>query len=177
IPAGMRAVIEPRLQSLPGDALRVLEAASVAGPEFAAHAVASTAPQGSDLADVEYIEHLCDGLASRHEIVRAAGESAWPDGTTSARYAFAHALYRDVVYQGLPFSARRRLHRAIGEQLEQAHGGRAAEVAGELAAHFEHGGDGGRAGRYHGEAAAPARSRLPDRGARAHLHAGSARLQ
>src|SRR5262249_59286218 len=48
IPAGMRAVIEPRLQSLPADALRVLAAASVAGPEFAAHAVASTAPQGSD---------------------------------------------------------------------------------------------------------------------------------
>lgn len=171
IPAGIRAVIEPRLKSLPGDALRVLEAASVAGAEFAAHAVASTAPRGSDLADVEYVEQLCDGLASRHEIVRAAGESAWPDGTTSARYAFAHALYRDVIYQGLPPSARRRLHRAIGERLEDAHGGRTAEVASELAAHFEHSGDGERAVRYHGEAAAHARSRFAYQEGRLHLDA------
>jgi DNA-binding winged helix-turn-helix (wHTH) protein len=171
IPAGIRAVIEPRLQSLPGDALRVLEAASVAGAEFAADAVASSAPQGSDLADVEYVEQLCDGLASRHEIVKAAGESAWPDGTTSARYAFAHALYRDVIYQGLPPSTRRRLHRAIGERLEHAHGGRTAEAASELAAHFEHSGDGGRAVRYHGEAAAHARSRFAYQEARLHLDA------
>jgi DNA-binding winged helix-turn-helix (wHTH) protein len=171
IPAGIRAVIEPRLQSLPGDAMRVLEAASVAGPEFAAHVVASTAPRESDLADVEYVEQLCDGLASRHEIVRAAGESAWPDGTTSGRYAFAHALYRDVIYQGIPSSTRRRLHRAIGEQLEHAHGGRTEEVAGELAAHFEHSGDGARAVRYHGEAAAHARSRFAYQEARVHLEA------
>jgi DNA-binding winged helix-turn-helix (wHTH) protein/tetratricopeptide (TPR) repeat protein len=171
IPDGIRAVIEPRLQSLRGDTLRVLEAASVAGPEFAAHAVASTAPRGSDLADVEYVEQLCDELAGRHEIVRAAGESAWPDGTTTARYAFVHALYRDVVYQSLSSSTRRRLHRAIGERLEHAQAGRTEEVAGELAAHFEHGGDAGRAVRYRGEAAAHARSRFAYQEARVHLDA------
>ena len=101
IPDGLRAVIEPRLERLTHDELRVLEAASVAGPEFAAHAVARAAPPASDLGDVEVVEQLCDVLARRQEILRAAGESAWPDGTTSARYAFRHALYQQVIYQRL----------------------------------------------------------------------------
>ena len=87
IPDGLRAVIEPRLERLAADELRVLEAASVAGLEFAAHAVARTAPR-ERLADVEHVEQLCDALAHRQEILRAAGESPWPDGTASARYAF-----------------------------------------------------------------------------------------
>jgi len=174
IPSGIRAAIEPRLEHLPGDALRVLQSASVAGLEFAAHAVAGVAPRGSDLADVEYVEQLCDGLAVRREILRASGESAWPDGTTSARYAFAHALYREVIYQSLSSSARRRLHQAIGERLEQGHDERTAEAASELAAHFERSGDGPRAVRYHGEAAAHARSRFAYQEARLHLEAALA---
>ena len=96
VPEGLRAAIEPRVERLADDELRVLEVASVAGPEFAADAVASVAAPGSELADVEYVEQLCDGLARRQEILRAAGERAWPDGTTSARYAFRHALYQQV---------------------------------------------------------------------------------
>lgn len=174
IPSGIRAVIEPRLEHLPGDALRVLQSASVSGVEFAAHAVAGVAPCGSDLADVEYVEQLCDGLAVRQEILRASGESVWPDGTTSARYAFAHALYREVIYQTLSPSARRRLHQAIGERLEQGYGQRTAEAASELAAHFARSGDGTRAARYHGEAAAHARSRFAYQEARGHLDAALA---
>jgi DNA-binding winged helix-turn-helix (wHTH) protein/tetratricopeptide (TPR) repeat protein len=174
IPSGIRAVIEPRLEHLPGNALRVLQSASVSGVEFAAHAVAGVAPRGSDLGDVEYIEQLCDGLAVRQEILRASGESAWPDGTTSARYAFAHALYREVIYQSLSSSARRRLHQVIGERLEQVYDERTAEVASELAAHFGRSGDGARAVRYHGEAAAHARSRFAYQEARLHLDAALA---
>jgi predicted ATPase len=76
IPAGIRAVIEPRLQSLPGDALRMLEAASVAGAEFAAHAVASTAPRGSDLADV---------MATRMRRERSRACASWPSTSTTQR--------------------------------------------------------------------------------------------
>jgi predicted ATPase/DNA-binding winged helix-turn-helix (wHTH) protein len=174
IPFGIRAVIEPRLQRLLAASLRVLESASVAGIEFAAHAVAGVAVRGSDASDVEDVEQLCDGLAVRHEILRVVGESAWPDGATSARYAFAHALYRDVIYQALAPSVRRRLHQAIGERLEQGHRARTAEAASELAAHFERSGDGARAARYHGEAAAHARSRFAYQEACLHLDAALA---
>src|SRR5262245_52043031 len=121
VPEGLRAVIEPRLERLAADEVRVLEVGSVAGPEFAAHAVARAASPGSDLGDVEYVERLCDALARRQEILRPAGESAWPDGSESGRYAFRHALYQHLTYRRLSSSIRRRLHQTIGEHLEAAY--------------------------------------------------------
>jgi DNA-binding winged helix-turn-helix (wHTH) protein/tetratricopeptide (TPR) repeat protein len=177
IPDGLRAVIEPRLERLPVDELSMLEAASVVGLEFAAHAVARAAPPGSDLASVEYVEQLCDALARRHEILRAAGESTWPNGIASAGYAFRHALYQQVIYQRLSSSARRRLHQTIGETLEAAHDGRTGEVASALAAHFERSRDLERAGRYHSEAAAHARSRFAYQEASLHLETALALLR
>lgn len=101
IPSQVRAIIEPRLERLPDDVRRVLQRGSVAGLEFAAHAVASVAGPDETLGDVEQVEQICDSLSGRHEILQARNECTWPDGTSSARYAFAHALYRDVVYQTL----------------------------------------------------------------------------
>ncbi|MBY0279872.1 AAA family ATPase [Candidatus Binatia bacterium] len=174
IPSQVRAIIEPRLERLGDDARRVLERGSVAGLEFAAQVVADVATHDEDLADVELVEQICDALAVRHEILRNAGESTWPDGTTSSRYAFAHALYRDVIHQALPSATRRRLHQSIGERLERAHAGRTADVASELAVHFERSGDRARAARFHGEAAAHARSRFAYQEAREHLEAALA---
>src|SRR5262249_48947592 len=155
----------------------VLEAASVAGPEFAAHAVAAVAPAGDELADVEVVEQLCDGLARRQDIVRECGEAVWPDGTISARYAFRHVLYQQVVDQHLKPSLRRRLHQAIGERLEAAYAGRTQEVASVLAAHFDRSRDLERAIRYHGDAADQAGSRAAYRESCFHLHAALDLLQ
>src|SRR4029453_13049380 len=95
IPDGLRALIEPRLDRLPPDQLRVLEAASVAGPEFAARAILAPAQRGSDLHDVERVEQMCDGLVRREEILSDRGEGAWPNGVMSARYAFRHVLFQE----------------------------------------------------------------------------------
>ncbi len=170
IPDGLRAIIEPRLDRLAPDERAALEAASVAGPEFAAHAVAHSA-HGISLGNVEYVEELCDALVRREEILRATGESAWPDGTTSARYAFRHALYQQVIYQNLSASTRRRLHQTIGETLEAAYSTRTADVASALASHFERSRDVHRAVRYHGEAAVRARARFAYGESRLHLEA------
>jgi len=177
IPDDLRTVIEPHLERMALDELRVLEAASVAGLEFAAHAVARVAPQRNAHGDVGYVEQLCDALVRRQEILRAKGESTWPDGTASARYAFRHALYQQVIYQRLSASTRRRLHQTVGETLEAAHAGRTEEVAAELAAHFERSRDIERAGRYHREAAAHARSRFACQEERLHLEAALALLR
>jgi DNA-binding winged helix-turn-helix (wHTH) protein len=177
IPEGLRAVIEPRLDHLELDEIRVLEAASVAGPEFPAHAIAEIARRESDLGDVEYVEQLCDRLARRQDILREAGESTWPDGTASARYAFRHALYQQVAYQRIASSTCRRLHQAIGERLEAAYAGSTMDVASELAAHFERSHDVERAIRYRGEAAAHAGSRFASRETRFHLQAALDLLQ
>jgi predicted ATPase len=174
IPDGLRALIEPRLDRLPPDELRVLEAASVAGPEFAAHAFVSAAQRGSDLHDAEGVEQVCDGLVRQGEILSDRGEGACPNGVTSARYAFRHVLFQEVVYRRLPPSTRRRLHQTIGEELETAYAGRTGEVARALAAHFERSGDVSRAIRYHRESAASASARYAYREARLHLAAALA---
>ena len=172
IPDGLRAVIEPRLERLGTDERRVLEAASVVGPEFPAHAVAAVAPADSDLGDVESVEQLCDGLARRQDILRAAGESAWPDGTASARYAFRHALYQQVVYQRPvvldPPATASDDRRAARDRLRA---GARRTIASELAAHFERSRDVDRAIRYHAEAAAHAGSRVAYQETRLHLEA------
>ena len=173
-PDGLRALIEPRLDRLPPDELRVLEAASVAGPEFAAHAIVAPARRGSDLHDVERVEQVCDGLVRQEEILSDRGESAWPNGVTSARYAFRHVLFQEVIYRRLPPSTRRRLHQTIGEELETAYAGRTGDVASALAAHFERSGDVPRAIRYHKESAASASARYAYHEARLHLDAALA---
>src|SRR5262249_32425260 len=156
IPDGLRALIEPRLDRLPPDELRVLEAASVAGPEFAAHAIVAAARRSGDLNEIERVEQVCDGLVRREEILSDRGEGAWPNGVTSARYAFRHVLFHEVTYRRLPPSTRRRLHKTIGEELEIAYAGRTGVVASALAAHFDRSGDVPRAIRYHKESAASA---------------------
>jgi tetratricopeptide (TPR) repeat protein len=56
------------------------------------------------------------------------------------RHAFHHALVRDLVYRGLPAGERARLHRRVGEALEELTGG--TTRLGELADHFALAGEG-----------------------------------
>src|SRR4029077_20742295 len=113
------------------DERRILEAASVAGAEFSAAAVAAGIEKTT-----EVVETHCEGLVRREQFLRVHGTSEWPDGTIAARYGFVHALYQEVLYEQLSATRRIRLHRQIGEQEEQAYGDRAREIAAELAVHF-----------------------------------------
>lgn len=174
IPEGVRAAIEPRLDRLDPHEARVLEAASVVGPEFAVALVASAMKPGSPLADVETVDRICDGLARRQDILSGAPEQSIRLGQAGPTYVFRHALYREVVQSRLSASSRRRLHRAVGEALEASHPGREATIATELAEHFERGGDVDRAIHYLGEAASLARSRSAYAEAIRHLEAAIA---
>src|SRR5262249_41228112 len=76
VPETSRQLIMKQMDRLPPQAAQTLEAASVAGAEFSAAAVA-TALQ----ADAGEIEQHCDELVRREEFLRRAGISEWPDGT------------------------------------------------------------------------------------------------
>ncbi len=56
-----------------------------------------------------------------------------------------HQLHREVLYERVPAGRRARYHRAVGHWLEAAYGGQADEHVGELALHFDRGGDAVRA--------------------------------
>lgn len=163
IPAGLREMLGRRMRELPAPMRRILEAASVAGDEFAVAAVAAAVP----VAEAR-IEDVCEQLASQALLLDDAGVAEWPDGTISGRYRFRHALYRQALYEDMAEARRARMHRAIGRRVEVAFGTRAAEHAAELAMHFTRGRAHLRALQFHELAAVAALDRHAAHEATAH---------
>jgi DNA-binding winged helix-turn-helix (wHTH) protein/tetratricopeptide (TPR) repeat protein len=129
VPDGLREMIERRIERLaPGD-VALLEAASVAGVEFSSALVAASAELSQD-----EVEQRCERLAHNGDLIRDAGAAGGPAGV-SARYAFQHGLFQNVLYERTPVARRRRLHKRLGSWLEREGG-----MPGELAHHFMHAG-------------------------------------
>ncbi|HZR79595.1 MAG TPA: AAA family ATPase [Candidatus Binatia bacterium] len=146
VPGTLWQMVDKQVERLTDREKAVLTVASVAGVEFSA----ALAADGIDPDDAE---RCCDALARRGQFLRAIGVAEWPDGTVASRYAFIHALYRNVLYERASIVERIGLHLRIGARLEAAYGTRAAEIAGELAMHFEEGRDFERAVEYRRAAA------------------------
>jgi predicted ATPase len=143
LPEGLRQFLLRRLEELPPEVRRVLEAASVVGEEFAAAAVAAGAQ-----CPVEEVDAICERLTVQHHFIDDTELTAWPDGTRSGNYRFQHALYQQVLYEQVRGARRMQLHRRIGAQLEAGYGTRAGEIAAQLAVHFERGGETSQAVHY-----------------------------
>lgn len=155
VPDDLRRMIEAQLERLSAEERRVLELASIVGASFSAAVINSVAD-----VDAQTFEDLCEDLSRRRQIVRRAGTHHFPDGTTSERYEFVHALYRRVLYDRLPPRRTARLHRRIGERLQALHPQPTDEVVPELAHHFEAAADWPRAVEYLQLAADIARRRF-----------------
>lgn len=166
IPSGLQDLIGRGMHGLAPPIRKVLEAASVAGDEFAVAAVAAAVQ-----ADAGQIEDVCEQLAAHGSLIVDAGVAEWPDGSVSGRYRFRHALYRQVLYGGIAEARRVRLHGAIGRCEEAGFGARAAEHAAELAMHFARGRTHERALHFHELAAAAALDRHAAHEAVAHYTA------
>jgi predicted ATPase len=134
VPENLRQVIEQQFERLTPPEQAIVEAASVAGVDFAAAAVAASLGEASDVIDAR-----CATLARQGQFVQAHGTGVWPDGTVAGHYRFCHALYQDVVYARIPAGRRAHLHRQIGRRLEAGYGPQTSEIATELAEHFVRG--------------------------------------
>ena len=143
VPESVRQLIEKQVEQLSEEQQRLLEAASVVGATFSAAAVAA----GLEV-PTESVEEWCEALVKRGQFLQAQEPNTLPDGTMCGRYQFLHALYQAVLYERIPTMRRVRLHRRVGDTQEQLYDARAPEIAAELAAHFERGGDLPRAVQY-----------------------------
>ncbi|HKA18987.1 MAG TPA: AAA family ATPase [Blastocatellia bacterium] len=148
VPDSIKQMIEKQIDHLDADARRTLESASVAGAEFSVDAVMAGLGE-----DRELVEGRCDALSRQRQFIRDCGVHVLPNGEAVGRYGFIHALYQNVLYDGLSVSKRAQLHRRIGEGGEQIYGERAREIAAELAWHFEQGRDYKRAAKFFQQAA------------------------
>ncbi|MFN8643574.1 MAG: AAA family ATPase [Candidatus Binatia bacterium] len=133
VPDDLREVIAQQLRNVAAAELPVLEAASVAGirvdPKLLAGALGR---------DHEAVEAACDRLAQSHLFLQKVATPASP--AAGAAYEFTHVLQQQVIYDQIPELRRRRLHRAIGTELESTRGDAAADRAPELSVHYERAG-------------------------------------
>jgi predicted ATPase/DNA-binding winged helix-turn-helix (wHTH) protein len=132
VPRGLFEMIELEIARLKSEEQALLEAGSLVPVAFPAWAVAAALER--DLAETE---EACDALARRLPFVTRAGEEELPDGTRSAFYAFTHGLYRTVLYQRQAAARRARRHTQVADRLGRFFAGREADVAREMAMHYE----------------------------------------
>lgn len=122
MPAGVREVIGRRLRLLGAEAQAALEVASVVGEAFTLEVVART----GRLDRSRVLQALEQAIAAR--LVTA-------DPALPGRYRFAHALIRDVLYQGIPAERLASLHGRAGEALAALYGD-AGEHLTAIASHY-----------------------------------------
>jgi hypothetical protein len=122
-PASLRELIVARAAALGTETLAVLEAAAVFGRAFDAGLLARVAEL-----DEERLADVLDGAERAALIVPAAGGPG--------RFAFHHLLIGHTLYEHLGAARRARLHRRVGEALEEAGGEPAGARAGEIARHW-----------------------------------------
>ena len=114
LPPTLHGLLLSRIDRLPPDTRRVLQAAAVLGASFdeaLLGAVAGDAQPG--------LQRLVDA-----DLVRDAGP-----GQHGRRYRFTHALLHDVVYENQLMARRGELHERAGRALEQAVGPSPARIS------------------------------------------------
>ncbi|MBK7767126.1 MAG: hypothetical protein IPI44_14110 [Sulfuritalea sp.] len=131
IPENLAGVIEQYMQRLTPAERALLEAASVCGIDFRVATVAE-ALQG----DVAALGASCVELVRRQRWLTDVPLER-PSATSDARYAFRHALYREVLYNQIGPVARAELHRRVAAALERERAHGADVTAAELASHLE----------------------------------------
>jgi DNA-binding winged helix-turn-helix (wHTH) protein/tetratricopeptide (TPR) repeat protein len=143
IPETLQQMLEHQLEQLSVEEQRMLESCSVAGERFSVRAAAITME-----ASFAWVGEACHRLAQRQQFIRFIGIHETADGGDSAHYEFGHALYRQALYQRIPYMSRYRLHRTLGEWLKPACNAGRRELASEIALHFEEARDFEQATRY-----------------------------
>lgn len=132
VPEGIAGIIESQLDRLSEEDRRLLEAGSIAGSIFPAWAAAAALKRAT-----EDIEEMYASLVRRVRLLSIAGLDELPNGSRSTFYVFAHALYREVLYDRIPASRRSQWHQRIADQLRVLFAGKESAVSYEIAAHTQ----------------------------------------
>lgn len=121
LPLGVRHLLQRRLDMLSNRCVAVLASAAVVSGHFDAELLAETTAT-----DIEHVTEMLDEAVAARIVVE----------TADYRFAFVHDLFRQLLYDSLGPSSRRRVHRAVGEAIERRHAGAADVRVAELAHHF-----------------------------------------
>ena len=124
VPEGVREVTSRRLRRLGDDARQAVVAGAVIGREF----------------DFELLEHVIGDTLAGDALVAALEEAVQArvirESGRVGDYAFAHALVRATLYDGISRLRRARLHGRVGEALAALRGADVDDYLPQLAYHF-----------------------------------------
>jgi predicted ATPase len=124
LPGRVEAAIAAHMARLPREEQELLSVASVEGEEFHAEVVA----QVMGIGEREAATRLSGALAKQHRLVVPVSLERQGEQRLS-RYRFRHYLFQQHLYQGLDLVERARLHEEVGNTLETLYGGRLYEDA------------------------------------------------
>jgi tetratricopeptide (TPR) repeat protein len=123
IPPTVREAVSAGLGTLSDATLRVLSAASIAGPEFEVGVIAHAIGEPPEVVRRQLDEAISSGaVRERRRLV--------------GRYAFAHDLIRETLSDKLSPASRADLHGRLGQAIEAVGGADLTPRLGELAHHF-----------------------------------------
>jgi tetratricopeptide (TPR) repeat protein len=128
VPESVKDLLGRRMRGLHESVCGALAAAAVLGGEFE-FAVLQRATE----VEPEALLDALDCALAEHVITEPPGRAG--------RYAFAHALIRETIYDELSRGRRARLHARAGAAIRALHAGSLEERAAELAHHFQRAGD------------------------------------
>jgi DNA-binding SARP family transcriptional activator len=126
-PETVQSVILGRVDRLPAEQKRLLQAAAVMGRFFQRRLLTALVPAGFDL------DAALAVLAAAALIYQ---ERAIPE----VEYSFRHVLVQDAIYQAMPARRRAPLHRQVAEAIEGLNAGRLRAHVEQLAYHYDLGG-------------------------------------
>lgn len=152
LPRGVRDAVRERLAPLSATCRSLLAAAAVAGRAF----------------DIALLESVAAGPGQRRDLLDIVGEAEAAGAVVRlpesiGRYAFAHALVRETLYEEIAPAERARLHWAVAEALARRAAASGDEPIAELAHHALRGiaaGDAGLAVEYATRAGHQAQAQL-----------------
>lgn len=133
VPSSIETILIGRWTRLSPSAKTLGEVAAVVGTSFDTDLVRAVAGW-SEAQTLDALDELLD-----HHLVREAG------GRNRFDYVFTHHLIQATTYAAIPKDSRTRRHRRVAHVMEQMAPTRADEMAGELAMHWDRGGEPGRA--------------------------------
>jgi DNA-binding winged helix-turn-helix (wHTH) protein/tetratricopeptide (TPR) repeat protein len=154
LPESVTAIIDRYVLKLSSERRALLSAAAVCGMDFRIETLARTLER-----DPIEIGDACDQLM-REQLWLAVPIGQDRGDLPEPSHAFRHTVFREVLYQRLPHSARVELHRKVGLALERERASGRPVTPSELAMHFDRGRSTASALRYYAEAAESALSTL-----------------
>ena len=147
VPENLLAIIEHYSSKLGNEPRSLLSAAAVCGMEFRVDTLSRVLER-----DAVKVGEECERLL-REQLWLAPPRAGNQDDLHEERYAFRHALFKQVLYDRTGSSARAELHRKVGIVLERERTEGRTVSAAQLATHFDLGRSPMEALRYYAEAA------------------------